>query len=166
MAKEYRLNDELKAAKKNQDPEDCTLVVWTGGTTGFPKAVELSHINIIEMCLIEYNTLMDFFIDRGFMKEDEHPKWLINLPVSHVGGTVELLGTGIIGGAENIVQASWSPWDSLKAMQKYNINVFGGVPTMFKIYLSLPDLDIYEPKKYLKLAILSGEKVPFELLKG
>jgi acyl-CoA synthetase (AMP-forming)/AMP-acid ligase II len=166
MAKEYELNEELKAAKKYQDPNDCTLVVWTGGTTGFPKAVELSHINIIEMCLIEYNTLMEFFIDRGFLKEDEHPKWLINLPVSHVGGTVELLGTGIIGGAENIVQASWSPWDSLKAMQKYDLNVFGGVPTMFKIYLSLPDLDTYEPKKYLKLAILSGEKVPFELLKG
>ena len=166
MAKDYKLNENLKPAKENQDPEDCTLVVWTGGTTGFPKAVELSHTNIIEMCQIEYKTVMDFFITKGFMKEDEHPKWLVNLPVSHVGGTVELLGTGIIGGAENIVQASWSPWDSLKAMQKYNLKVFGGVPTMFKIYLSLPDLDTYEPKKYLKLAILSGEKVPLDILKG
>ncbi len=166
MAKDYKLIDKLKAAKDNQDPGDCTLVVWTGGTTGFPKAVELSHTNIIEMCHIEYNTLMDFFITKGFMKVDEHPKWLLNLPVSHVGGTVELLGTGIISGAENIVQASWSPWDSLKAMQKYDLKVFGGVPTMFKIYLSLPDLDTFEPKKYLKLTILSGEKVPLDLLKG
>ncbi|MFX1444210.1 MAG: class I adenylate-forming enzyme family protein [Promethearchaeota archaeon] len=166
ISKQCKLYEKLKIAKENQDPEDCTLVVWTGGTTGFPKAVELSHKNIIEMCYIEYNTLIDFFTTKGFLKKDEHPKWLINLPVSHVGGTVELLGTGIIGGAENIIQASWSPWDSLKAMQEYNIKVFGGVPTMFKIYLSLPDLDTYEPKKFLKLVILSGEKVPLNLLKG
>jgi acyl-CoA synthetase (AMP-forming)/AMP-acid ligase II len=37
---------------------------------------------------------------------------------------------------------------------------------MFKIFLSLPDLDKYEPKKYLKLVILSGEKVSMELLKS
>jgi len=37
---------------------------------------------------------------------------------------------------------------------------------MFKIFLSLPDLDTYEPKKHLKLVVLSGEKVPLDLLEG
>ena len=166
MAKVYTLDEELRIVKANQDPEDCTLVVWTGGTTGTPKAVELTHTNIITMCLIEYTTLVDFLIANNFMKEDEHLKCLVNLPVSHVGGTVELIGTGIIGGCENIIQASWSPWDSLKAIKAHNIPFIGGVPTMFKIYLSLPDLDTYEPKKYLKNVILSGEKVPMDLLVG
>jgi acyl-CoA synthetase (AMP-forming)/AMP-acid ligase II len=65
-----------------------------------------------------------------------------------------------------IMQASWSPWDALKAMQKYELPFMGGVPTMFKIFLSLPDLDNYEPKKYLKLVFMSGEKCPIDLLNG
>lgn len=161
----YDLEDELKNAKKQQDPDDCILVVWTGGTTGRPKAVELTHSNIIEMCLIESNLISDL-LKKITRKEQERIPVLINLPVSHVGGTVELLGSGIVGGNEMIVQASWSPWDSLKAMQEYNIQFMGGVPTMFKIFLSLPDLDNYKPKDYLNLVILSGEKTPLELLEG
>lgn len=166
MAKEYDLNEGLQAAKKNQDPDDCTLVIWTGGTTGAPKAVELTHVNIIKMCLIEHETIMDFFKAKIINSDQEHMKSLVNLPVSHVGGTVELISTSIISGMEIFLQASWSPWDALRAVRVHNIPFMGGVPTMFKIFLSLPDLDTYEPKKYLRLVILSGEKVSLDLLEG
>ncbi|MHA2038260.1 MAG: class I adenylate-forming enzyme family protein [Promethearchaeota archaeon] len=165
ISKEYLLDRELKAAKENQDSKDTILVVWTGGTTGKPKAVELTHQNIIEMCYIEYLKITEWLQIKGNVKTSRN-KHLVNLPVSHVGGTVELLGTGIIGGLEMIVQASWSPWDALKAMKEHNIPFMGGVPTMFKILLSIPDLDTFEPKKYLHLVVLSGEKVSGELLQG
>ena len=163
MSENYDLDEELRIAKENQHPDDCILVVWTGGTTGAPKAVELSHSNIIEMCLIEYNIIVNWILQCGDFKT-HRLKHLVNLPVSHVGGTVELLSTGILGGLETILQASWSPWDALKEMVKSDIHFMGGVPTMFKIFLSLPDLDTYEPKKHLKLVVLSGEKVPLDLL--
>jgi len=165
MVKEYPFEKELKIAKENQNSEDTILIVWTGGTTGAPKAVELTHNNIIEMCYIEYQKIIGW-IQSKRKAETSRNKHLVNLPVSHVGGAVELLGTGILGGLEMIVQASWSPWDALKAMKEYNIPFMGGVPTMFKILLSLPDLDTYEPKKYLDLVVLSGEKVSGELLHG
>ena len=88
------------------------------------------------------------------------------MPTSHVGGTVEMLGSGIVGGLEMIMHASWSPWEALKAMKQYELKYMGGVPTMFKIFLSLPDLDNYSPKNYLKLIFMSGEKCPIDLLKG
>jgi len=165
IVREYQLDKELEAAKKNQKSDDTILVVWTGGTTGAPKAVELTHNNIIEMCFIEYQKIIGWIqsIKKVEMQRNKH---LVNLPVSHVGGTVELLGTGILGGLEMIVQASWSPWDALNAIKEYNIPFMGGVPTMFKILLSLPDLDTYDPKKYLDLVVLSGEKVSGELLNG
>lgn len=165
MAKEYELDEALLNAKKNQEPEDCILVVWTGGTTGVPKAVELTHRNIIELCYEESQTIKKWLeILTG--KNADRKLWLVNLPVSHVGGTLELIGTGILNGNEMILQASWSPWDSLKAMKEYNLDFMGGVPTMFKILLTLPDLDTYEPKTYLKLVLLSGEKTSKELLEG
>ncbi len=166
MATEYPLDDKLKVAKTDQVTEDCTLVIWTGGTTGTPKAVELTHKIIIEMCLIESEYFLDIIKQKDEITANKRTKALVNLPVSHIGGTVELIGTSIIGGFETILQASWSPWDSLKAIKEYDIRLIGGVPTMFKIYLSLPDLDKYEPKKYLKGIILSGEKVSLELLEG
>jgi len=165
MSKQLSLNDELIAAKENQDPEDCILVVWTGGTTGFPKAVELTHTNIIEMCYLEYEYLMENFKNLGVVDEDQRIYHLVNMPTSHVGGTVEMLGSGIIGGLKMIMHASWSPWEALKAMQRFNLSFMGGVPTMFKIFLSLPDLENYSPKKYLKLIFMSGEKCPIDLLK-
>jgi len=165
MLNEYKLDDELLQAKENQDPEDCILVVWTGGTTGAPKAVELTHKNIIEMCYIESQALTEWLEITTGKKVYRNP-WLANLPVSHVGGTLELIGTGLVNGNELILQASWSPWDSLKAMKEYKLEFMGGVPTMFKIFLSLPDLETYKPKEFLKLVVLSGEKVSKELLQG
>jgi acyl-CoA synthetase (AMP-forming)/AMP-acid ligase II len=166
ISREYKIDDEaLLNAKKNQDPKDCILVVWTGGTTGAPKAVELTHRNVIEMCYRESQEItkwLEVLIEKKFYRSP----WLVNLPVSHVGGALELIGTGIINGNEMILQASWSPWETLKAIQKYNLQFMGGVPTMFKIFLSLPDLESYAPKKYLKLVVMSGEKTPKEVLNG
>jgi len=166
MAKEYDFDKELELANKDQDPEDCTLVIWTGGTTGAPKAVEFSLINIIRMCQILNNLISENFKELGLVSEGDRIKTLANLPVSHIGGTVEYICTSIIGGLEMILQDSWSPWDTLKAVNSEYIHFYGGVPTMFKIFLSLPDLETYEPKKHLKLTFLSGEKVSQELIEG
>jgi acyl-CoA synthetase (AMP-forming)/AMP-acid ligase II len=166
ISKEYELLEELRKVKEDQDSDDCTLVIWTGGTTGAPKAVEITHRNYIKMCLIEHKTIMSNLEHLGQSTQRHEMKHLVNLPTSHVGGTIEILGTGLIGGFSMIFQASWSPWDSLKAIQKFNLPFLGGVPTMFKILLSLPDLENYHPRENLKLIVMSGEKVSFELLKG
>lgn len=165
FTKDYNRNHELLNLKEDQDPDDCILVIWTGGTTGSPKAVELTHRNIIELCYEESKSINKWLEVLSGKKKVRQP-WLVNLPVSHVGGTLELIGTGLLNGSKMILQASWSPWDSLKAMKEHSLEFMGGVPTMFKILLSLPDLETYEPKKYLKLAFLSGEKTSLELLEG
>jgi len=157
----YDLEKELTLIKKTQNEDEDILIIWTGGTTGIPKAVLLSHKNIVSMAQLEYQKIAEAHMTFGLK---DRMKFLVNLPVSHVGGTQELMCTSLIGNCEMIVQAQWSPFDSLSAMQKYNISWIGGVPTMFKIYLSLPNLDSYEPKKYLKFVIVAGEKVSLDLL--
>ena len=157
----YDLSEDLRKVKEDQDEEDNILVIWTGGTTGVPKAVLLSHKNIVIMAQLEYQLIKKNLIP--YIK-GERIKFLVNLPVSHVGGVQELLCTSLIGCCEMFVQASWSPFDSLSTMKKNDIPWIGGVPTMFKIYLSLPNLDSYEPKKYLKFVVVAGEKVSLDLL--
>jgi acyl-CoA synthetase (AMP-forming)/AMP-acid ligase II len=113
------------------------------------------------MARLEYQKIKEAHLKLGIKGSI---KSLVNLPVSHVGGTQELICTSLIGCCEMFVQATWSPFDSLSAMQKSDIPWIGGVPTMFKIYLTLPNLDSYEPKKHLKFVVIAGEKVALELL--
>ncbi len=161
LKKNYNLENQLTQIKDSQHEDENILIIWTGGTTGVPKAVLLSHKNIVSMAQLEYNKIAEAHMT---FELTERMKFLVNLPVSHVGGTQELICTALIGNCEMIVQAQWSPFDSLSAMKKYNITWIGGVPTMFKIYLSLPNLDTYEPKKYLKFVVVAGEKVSLDLL--
>ncbi|MFX0070601.1 MAG: class I adenylate-forming enzyme family protein [Candidatus Hermodarchaeota archaeon] len=161
LNQDYKLKEKLINIKKTQNEDDDVLVIWTGGSTGAPKAVLISQKNLVSMALLEYEKIKTAHENYGIKGRIKN---LVNLPVSHVGGTQELIGTSLIGCCEMIVQAEWSPFDSLSALKKFNLSWIGGVPTMFKIYLSLPNLDTYEPKKYLKFVVVAGEKVSLDLL--
>ena len=163
LMKKYQMNEgKLKNFKENQTEDDNILIIWTGGTTGKPKAVLLSHKNYVVMAQLEFEVLSDALLEFG---DYDHVKALVNLPVSHVGGGVELIGTSLIGGSEMFVQEQWSPLESLNAIKENNIPWMGGVPTMYKILLSLPNLESFEPKKNLNYVVIAGEKVSMDLLR-
>ncbi|MFX0009310.1 MAG: class I adenylate-forming enzyme family protein, partial [Candidatus Hermodarchaeota archaeon] len=81
------------------------------------------------------------------------------------GGSVEIMGTVIVGGCEIVLQEQWNPYNILRAIRKWKLQLIGGVPTMYAITLSLPDLNNFELSS-LVLAIVSGEKLSTELLIG
>lgn len=136
------------------------LIVFTGGTTGVPKGAVLTQRNIVSYCESAVEKLF------GQIPVDERSgrrKILANLPPSHVGGTVELILTSIVGGYEMHLMASWSPVGVIEAMKRQDIRYFAGVPTMYSIIFSLPELDP-EDFSRVDLAIISGEKVGREIL--
>lgn len=156
------LEDELKAAKTSQSSEDDILIIFTGGTTGVPKATLNSHKNVVSMCILEGEILGKYLAAKGVTGRIKN---LVALPPSHIGGTIELIGTGIVGGQEMIFLDHWSPYPVLEVTQQEKIPLMGGVPTMYAIIMSLPDLDEFDLSS-LKVAVLSGEKVSLELLEG
>ncbi len=156
----FDLDEELKAAKLNQNKDDGALVIFSGGTTGVPKAALLSHENMALMSYIEFESFKGWL---GPTIGERRIKTLANLPPSHVGGTIEFIGTGIVGGLEMIVMDDWSPTKTLEAIQREKILFMGGVPTMFAIILTLPDLDKYDLSS-VKFVVFSGEKVSAELI--
>lgn len=147
----------LAAAKADQDMDDGLLVVFTGGTTGVPKAALLSRRNVATMAAVEAGILATHV--------DGRITTIASLPPSHVGGTVEMIGMALAGGYEIIVHDSWSPQRTLEAVQAERIQWIGGVPTMFAIMLLMPDIERYDLSS-LKVAILSGEKVELELIRA
>lgn len=147
--------DELRRAKASCGLDDGLLIVFTGGTTGVPKAALLTKQNVAAMASIEAEYLSNIVPGRI--------KSLASLPPSHVGGTVEMMGAPIAGGHELLIHDSWSPQRVLKTTQEEKLSWIGGVPTMFAIMLLTPDLGAYDLSS-LKLAIMSGEKVDMDLL--
>ena len=162
LAMQLDLDEELKAAKLDQNKDDGALVIFTGGTTGVPKAALLSHENMTLMSYIDVVSMNKLLAPHGITGRI---KTIASLPPSHVGGTVEVIGSGIVGGLEMILMDRWSPHSVLEVTEREKIPCIIGVPTMFAILLSMPDLDKYDLSS-VQIAVCSGEKVPLELLEG
>ncbi len=101
---------------------DLATLLYTSGTTGFPKGVMLSHNNIVSQ----------LYAARHLAPVDEHSRALSFLPLNHVYERVlsylyMFLGVGIYY-AESIEKVA----DNLKEVQP---EIFGCVPRLFeKVY--------------------------------
>ncbi len=162
LEEDYPLEEELEAAKKNQDPDEGALIIFTGGTTGVPKSALLSHVNVTMMCYLEEEFLTTILRNRGV---SGNIKTVAALPPSHVGGTVELIGTALVGKYEMNLLEKWSPLEVLQTIQEEKIPFIGGVPVTYAILVSMKELAEFDLSS-VKLSFLSGDKVSLELLEG
>lgn len=142
--------------------DDGALIIFTGGTTGAPKAALLSHRNCAELMFFEAQILQNALAANGV---SWRVKSFAALPPSHVGGTLEVMGAALLAGWELFMRESWSPTKMLEVTARERIPIMLGVPTMFAMTLSLPTLKDYD-LSCVKVAVMSGEKVGRELLDG
>jgi len=162
LEKPQDLDQELLAAKNDLHKDDGALIIFTGGTTGVPKAALLSHENMTLMSHIEGEYFNKFVAPCGITGRW---KTIAAMPPSHVGGTVECIGAPICFGLQVLLYDTWSPTEYLEVIQAEKIPFIGGVPTMLAIILSLPNLDQYDLSP-AKAVMMSGEKVSLELIEG
>jgi acyl-CoA synthetase (AMP-forming)/AMP-acid ligase II len=152
--------EELIKHKTAQHINDGMVVIFTGGTTGVPKAALLSKQNVTAMAVAENEIISKALIEKGVIGRI---KTIACLPPSHVGGTVELIGSSIVSGSEMLIHDTWSPKRVLETVQNEKISWIGCVPTMYAIMTLMSDIDQYDLSS-LKMVLLSGEKVEKKLL--
>ncbi|NVM27693.1 MAG: AMP-binding protein [Candidatus Helarchaeota archaeon] len=119
--------------------EDVALLMYTGGTTGLPKGVMLTHFNIMATVLQTSSRL--YPIDKALAFRG---KWanLNVLPLCHIYGIVMTIST-LTHGYMNVLM-TFNPGNILKAIEKYKIKVFSGIPTMFVFIANHPDFLKYD----------------------
>jgi acyl-CoA synthetase (AMP-forming)/AMP-acid ligase II len=162
LEKDYGLSEELKNTRSELSPDDGALIIFTGGTTGVPKSALLTHKNIAHASFLEASYIHEKGVPLGLKPRF---KMLNNFPPSHAGGSIEIMGTVLVAGCEIVLQEQWNPYAVLRAIKKFKLQLIGGVPTMYAIMLSLPDLDNFDTSS-LVISIISGEKVSMDLLTG
>ncbi|WML27744.1 long-chain fatty acid--CoA ligase [Neobacillus sp. OS1-33] len=118
------------------DPhEDVAVLQYTGGTTGVPKGVMLTHYNLLanfnQVCDFIYNTCED--IPESF-------KIITVLPMFHVYGLSSVALCGIREGANQIVLPRFDVQEVVETINREKPFLFAGVPTMYFALNSQPEL--------------------------
>ncbi len=127
--------------------EDLAHISYTGGTTGTPKGVMVTHFNgIVASCQLCYWFLggdVDyrdgvFGVKRtdGDREEDHiirrgREMSLVIPPWFHAMGAFAFLNMQLLAGCTLIVQPRFDAADFLTAIPKYGISIFGGAPQIF-----------------------------------
>lgn len=116
--------------------EDLALLQYTGGTTGFPKGVMLTHENLVS------NVVMcAHWMYKGKKGEE---KVLGILPFFHVYGMTTVMNLSILQASQMILMPKFDAGDTLKTIQKKKPTMFPGAPTIYIGLLNHPDIKKYD----------------------
>ena len=104
-------------------PDDPAVILYTSGTTGFPKGATLSHQNV-RATVHAFNNLCDL------NKED---RILCSVPLFHCYGQNALLNSGFHAAATIVLQQRFDLNESKNLIADEGVNKLFGVPTMFQL---------------------------------
>ncbi len=140
------------------DPEvDLAALQYTGGTTGLPKGVMLTHRNLLANAM-QCSAWAKEFSERGA------DVYLDIIPFFHSYGQTVGMNTAILNAATMILIPQFEINMLLQAIQKYKPNFFPGVPTLYVAILSHPDALDYGVDK-LRLCNSGSAPIPIEVIK-
>ncbi|MGI9029738.1 MAG: AMP-binding protein, partial [Ilumatobacteraceae bacterium] len=111
-------------------PGDTAFLLYSSGTTGSPKGIEISHANVDS----------SFTIYRSLMGLDERAAVLVALPLFHVGGTGWAL-VGFIEGATNVIVRDIVPAPLAELMEREQITDAALVPAVLQFMLQVPGIE-------------------------
>lgn len=109
--------------------DDPAALVYTSGTTGYPKGVTLSHRNVISNAVAK----------KHYCGMRPGSRMLLFLPLFHCFGQNAILNSGIYSCATTVLQRRFEPELALQTVRDRGINMFFGVPT---IYIRLLNMDM------------------------
>jgi acyl-CoA synthetase (AMP-forming)/AMP-acid ligase II len=109
-------------------PDDVLAIFPTGGTTGRPKGVMISHGNIAAM----FSNFMSHF---GYYEGTRH---LVVAPMTHTAGILGCLHFN--RGGCNVILAKADPGTILQAIQEHQITHLFLPPTVLYMLLAHPDI--------------------------
>jgi fatty-acyl-CoA synthase len=145
-------SDRLDVGVSQDDP---AMILYTSGTTGFPKGAVLTHANITWNCV---NVLVDY----DFLSTDIA---LMISPLFHVASlNMGVLPTLLKGGTV-ILEPRFDPGSALALIQRYKATSISGVPTTYQMLCEHPDWDSTDISSLQKLTC-GGSAVPLRVLEA
>jgi long-chain acyl-CoA synthetase len=142
-----------RAPYVQRDPGDAAVLLYTSGTTGEPKGVELTHFQLY----MNANAHVD-----GFEMTDETVVVAV-MPLFHALGLSGILNATFATGGCVVLVRRFDALKVLEAIQDHQATLLHGVPTMYHALLNHPARDGFDTSS-LQVCGSAGAPIASELL--
>jgi long-chain acyl-CoA synthetase len=130
---------------------DVAVIQYTGGTTGEPKGVMLSHQNVYA------NTRQ---VRTWFTRaEPGRERLLAIIPFSHSFGMTAVMNFAVSLGGELVIFPRFDLKQVLRAIERKRVTILVGVPTLFRAINDSSGVGRYDLSS-LKICISGGDSLP------
>jgi long-chain acyl-CoA synthetase len=124
------------------DADDPALILFTSGSSGMPKAVELSRRSVI-------SNQHDILARSGRLPHllDADSRQVVSLattPMFHIGGLSSLLTHFLTGGKIVMTEGRFEAGQIMGLIEREGIQIWGAVPTMAIRILDHPDFEKFD----------------------
>lgn len=133
--------------------DDLAILMYTSGTTGFPKGVMLTHKNLVS----------DLKSGLNYWPSKKGDRSLITVPLNHIYGIL-LIHESIYVGGTTVLFSKFDAKKVLDVITEYKINIIPLVPTMIIMMLQEYDPSVHSMKSITRM-ICAGAPLAEETLK-
>lgn len=142
--------------KPNINPNDhLSYILYTGGTTGFPKGCIASHTGMVSFV----NEIRA--VGEGHIADGQEVFIMVN-PLFHQMAQGVILGMVLTKGNTAVLMPIPQVDAILKAIQKYKGTLFLGAPTLFRMILENDRVDLFDLSS-LRYCWSGGDVLPLEV---
>ncbi len=146
-----------ESAKERCESNEILEILYTGGTTKFPKGVPITHRVYVESFLDQLN------ISAPLVSPDQNVI-VQGAPLFHVLGQLFGLGPICLTGATVIIMPKVNLDALMLYVQRYRAKTLFGVPTLYRMILEHDRRDFYDLSS-LKYCFTGGDVLPQEVLR-
>ncbi len=145
-----------KPPRVDIDPKShIAHILYTGGTTGFPKGVPHGHLELLSGIVGVRE------VYRDCIKESENTL-IMPLPLFHMFSQDMVFALGLHLGNTVVIAPKPSIDAASASIQAYRGTLLAGVPSLYRLILENDRLDFYDLKS-LKFCWSAGDTLPLEV---
>lgn len=112
-------------------PEDLAMIMYTSGSSGFPKGALSTHRAVISVLMTWVCIALSLkMLGRLNPDPDFQPVMLVAVPFFHITGLLPVLLVSATIGRKLVMMHKWDVEEAFRLVEKEGVTTFTGVPTM------------------------------------
>jgi long-chain acyl-CoA synthetase len=136
-------------------PEDDCVILYTSGSTGFPKGVLHRHIalcqSLMNMFFLGY-LLMELEGPREFRGGAERETPMLTVPLFHATGLLSGFLLPVHTAQKVVIMYKWDAGRALELIQEEKVTGLASVPAVIQDLLHHPDFDNYDTTSLIRVS--------------